>query len=60
MAFDITRCLILKLVYANDPNIEKVVEKLEGCGKNKAAYKEERVKYTHVSDELLERIDIKK
>ena len=56
MAFDITRCLILKLVYAKDELIETVVHNLEYCSKDEAAYKNDSVIWTPVSDELMGRI----
>lgn len=56
MAFDITRCLLLKLVFAEDKDIESVVYNLEYCDKKKAAYKNDSVKCEPVSDELMKRI----
>ena len=56
MAFDITRCLILKLVYAEDKEIESVVHNLEYCDKKMAAYKVDSVRCAPVDDELMKRI----
>ena len=56
MAFDITRCLILKMFYAEDTDIETIVRKLEYCDKDSAAYKVDSVKWVSVSDDLMEKI----
>ena len=56
MAFDLTRCLILKLFYAKDREIEDIVNKLEYCDKEVAAYKVDSVRWMPASDKLMERI----
>lgn len=56
MAFDLTRCLILKLFYADEMEIESIVNKLEYCDEDKAAYKVDSVRWMKVSDELMEKI----
>ncbi|AMH94977.1 hypothetical protein AR505_1262 [methanogenic archaeon ISO4-H5] len=56
MAFDLTRCLILKLFYVKDREIEDIVNKLEYCDEDKAAYKVDTVRWNPVSDGLMERI----
>ena len=56
MAFDLTRCLILKLFYAKDREIEDIVNKLEYCDKGEAAYKADSVRWMKASDELMDRI----
>lgn len=56
MAFDITRCLLLKLVYAGDKDIESVVHNLEYCDENEAAYKNDFVRCEPADDELMKRI----
>ena len=56
MAFDLTRCLILKLFYAEDQEIETIVNKLEYCDEDKAAYRIDSVRWTPVSEGLMERI----
>lgn len=55
MAFDITRCLILKLFYAKDREIEDIVKKLEYCDEDKAAYRVDSVRWMSVSDKLMEK-----
>ena len=56
MAFDLTRCLILKLFFAEDREIENIVKKLEYCDEDKAAYKVDSVRWMPVSDELMDKI----
>ena len=56
MAFDLTRCLILKLFYIKDKTIEEVVKKIVCCDREKAAYPVDSVRYTPVSDVLMRRI----
>jgi len=56
MAFDLTRCLILKLFYADETEIEDIVKKLEYCDREEAPYKNESVKWIPVSDDLMKRI----
>ena len=56
MAFDLTRCLILKLFYAQDSEIEDIVKKLEYCDENEAAYRVDSVRWMSVSDKLMEKI----
>ena len=56
LAFDITRCLILKLFYAEDKDIETIVHNLEYCDMKEAAYKVDSVRCIPADDELMKRI----
>ncbi|MBO5518938.1 MAG: hypothetical protein J5945_02160 [Candidatus Methanomethylophilus sp.] len=56
MAFDITRCLILKLFYAKDKDVETIVHNLEYCDKDEAAYKMDSIRCPPASKELMKRI----
>ena len=56
IAFDISRCLILKLIYAEDVGMKTIIEKIYGCESDEAPYRDSRVKCSPINSDLLERI----
>ncbi len=56
VAFDISRCLILKLIYAEDADMKTVIAKIDGCEKKDVPYPDDRVKCNPIDSDLIGRI----
>ncbi len=56
VAFDISRCLILKLIYTKDAKMKDIVSKIDGCEMKDVPYPDDRVKCNPIDPNLLEEI----
>jgi len=56
LAFDMSRCLISKLISAPDKDIESIVKKIEETSYDKVPYLVPSIKLNPISDDLLDRV----
>ncbi len=56
VAFDISRCLILKLLYAQERETNDIITKLDACKPEDIPYKNDNVRLNPIDKKLLKRI----
>ncbi len=56
VAFDVSRCLILKLINAKDDEMRTIVSKIDGCALEDVPYPDDEVKFNRIDPDLLKKI----